>query len=92
MLFDSKLPTFLWAEAMHHTAWIKNQVPTSAMDNVTPCEGWTKIKPDFSQVIPFGTCAWVKIVDAGKLDPQVRLGYFIGFDDESHGYRIYLQG
>ena len=36
MLIDSKLPKFLWGEAMSHAAWIKNRSPTCGLDGETP--------------------------------------------------------
>jgi hypothetical protein len=89
MLFDAKLPMFLWAEAMHHAIWIKNRSPTRALDGMTPFEARYGTKPDLSALVPFGTRAWVKIMDAGKLEPRAKLGFFVGFDDESTGFRIY---
>jgi hypothetical protein len=43
-----------------------------------------------SNVVPFGTQAWVKIVGAGKLEARAALGYFVGLDNESTGHRIYF--
>jgi hypothetical protein len=90
MLFDSKLPKYLWAEAMHHAIWIKNRSPTRALDGKTPYEARFRKKPNLANVAPFGTQVWVKIHDAGKLEPRARPGYFVGYDDESTGYRIYF--
>jgi hypothetical protein len=33
---------------------------------------------------------WVKLKDAGKLEPQAAEGHFVGYDEESKGYRIYF--
>src|SRR3984957_18516231 len=90
MLFDSRLPKYLWAEASSHAVWIINRVPTRALDGKTPYEAKYGVKPDFVDVVAFGTRAWVKIVDAGKLDRRARLGYFVGYDSQSTGYRIYF--
>jgi hypothetical protein len=90
MLIDSKLPRFLWAEAMNHAAWIKNRSPTRALNNGTPYKARYGKKPDMLRVVPFGMRAWVKIVDAGKLEPRAMLSHFVGFDAMSTGYRIYV--
>ena len=37
----------------------------------------------------FGTAAYVKDLDASKLDPKPHVGRFMGYDSESKGYRIY---
>ena len=90
MLLDAELPKFLWAEAMSHAIWIRNRSPCRALDGVTPYEARYGEVPDMSNVVPFGTKAWVKIVDAGKLEARAEQGYFVGFDAESAGYRIYF--
>jgi len=41
-------------------------------------------------VLAFGAVVWVKVKDAGKLDPQAIDGYFVGYDEESKGYRLYF--
>jgi hypothetical protein len=68
MLLDSRLLRFLWAEAMSHAIWIRNHSPTRALDGRTPFEARYNTRPDMSNVVPFGTRAWVKIVGAGKLE------------------------
>jgi hypothetical protein len=40
-------------------------------------------------LVPFGTHAWVKIHNAGKLERRVKLGFFIGYDNESTEYHMY---
>src|ERR1700731_3564862 len=90
MLIDSKLPKSLWAAAMSHAAWIKNCSPSCALNSKMPYEARYGKHPDLSHAVPFGTCTWVKIVDARKLDTRARFGYFVGFDLTSTGYRIYF--
>ena len=70
--------------------WIKNCLLTNAIKGKTPYEGRYGKKPNILDLVPFSTSTWVKIVNAGKLDTHVKAGYFIGFDDESMGYRIYI--
>lgn len=89
MIFDAGLPRFLWDEAVRHAFWIKNRSPTRALDGMTPYEKKFRTVPDLSKAVPFGTRAWVKILKAGKLDRRAKLGFFVGMDFESTGYRIY---
>ena len=46
-------------------------------------------KPHLAGIQEFGTAAYVKDLDAGKLDPKACVGRFVGYDSESKGYRIY---
>jgi hypothetical protein len=93
MLDESKLPKNLWAEAVNHNVWIRNQVPTRSLDvNKTPHEVATSQKPDLSKVHPWGCKAWVKRLDIGKLKPRAELCHFVGIDTESKGFRVYWPG
>jgi hypothetical protein len=49
----------------------------------------TGSKPDLSNLIKWGAKVWIKIPDAGKLQPHAVEANFIGYDEESKGYRIY---
>jgi hypothetical protein len=90
MLTASGLPKNLWAEAILHSVWIRNRVPTRSIDeNKTPYEKGTGRKPNLSGLHEWGSTAWVKKLNASKLDSKVEKGKFVGFDDESKGYRIY---
>ena len=89
MLISSGLPRFLWEEAMKHSAWLQNRTPTCALDRKTPYEMQHGKKPYLTGIQEFGTAAYVKDLDAGKLDPKARVGRFVGYDSESKGYRIY---
>ena len=46
-------------------------------------------KPDLLQLCEWGVTVWVKQLDAGKLDPRAKEAHFMGFDEESKGFRIY---
>ena len=90
MIFGANLPQYLWAEAVHHAAWIRARIPSKALPgSITPLEKATGRKPNLSRVLVFGSVVWVKVKDAGKLEPQAVEGHFVGYDEESKGYRIY---
>jgi transposase InsO family protein len=50
MLISQNLPSFLWAEAVAHAAYIRNRAPTKALDGKTPHEAWTGEKPNVSHL------------------------------------------
>ena len=90
MLVASGLPKNLWGEAVLHSVWIQNRVPTRSTDeNKTPYEKGTGKKPNLSVLYEWGSTTWVKKRKPSKLDSKVRKGNFVGFDEESKGYRIY---
>ena len=87
MIFGAKLPQFLWAEAVHHAAWIRARIPSKALPRgITPLEKATGCKLNLNHVLVFGAVVWVKVKDAGKLESQAVEGHFVGYDEESKGY------
>jgi len=91
ILFTAELPPFLWAEAIHHAAWIRAWIPSRALPGcMTPIERAIGHKPNLRKVLAFGAVVWVKVKDAGKLDSQAVDGHFVGYNEESKGYRLYF--
>lgn len=92
MLLAAELPESLWAEAASHFVWLRNRVPTKALpDYKTPIQMSTGDCPDLSNVRQWGHKVWVKRTQSPKLGSKVVKGRFIGFDEESKGYRIYWE-
>ena len=58
----------------------------------TPHEIAMGKKPDLLAVHSWGCKAWVKLLDARKLESRAAEGRFIGIDNESKGFRIYWPG
>ncbi|KAJ9671559.1 hypothetical protein PVL29_025321 [Vitis rotundifolia] len=90
MLSSSKLPKFLWTEALKTAVYILNRVPTKAVPK-TPFEllkGW---KPSLRHMRVWGCSSEVRIYNPQekKLDPRTISGYFIGYAEKSKGYRFY---
>jgi len=91
MLFGAGLPPFLWAEAFHHTTWLHARVPSQVLPGcMTPLERATGRKPNLNKVLEFGVIIWVKVKNANKLEPQTVEGHFVGYNEESKGYRVYF--
>jgi len=51
MLHDQKFPKFLWGEATNVVVYVQNRVPHQALDNKTPEEVFTGVKPDVSHLV-----------------------------------------
>ncbi|KAJ2921694.1 hypothetical protein H1R20_g15407, partial [Candolleomyces eurysporus] len=93
LLLQSKLPTFLWAEAIRFSVWLHNrQFTTSVPTLKTPYEIVTGNKPNLSTLHPWGAKVLVKDLKAGKLQSRVREGRYLGPDEEALGSRIYWEG
>ena len=51
-----------------------------------------KKKPYLAGIQEFGATAYVKDLKAGKLDAHAKVGWFVGYDSKSKGFRIYWPG
>lgn len=88
MLVDSGLDKRFWAEAVN-TA-VKNRSPSSSLGGRTPLGLWTNSKIDVQHLRLFGCTAYdlVEKHDRTKLDSKARKFVFVGYCEESKGYRL----
>ena len=89
MLSNSKLPKFLWTEALKTVVYILNRVPTKAVPKM-PLELLKCWKLSLRHMRVWGCSSEVKIYNPQekKLDPRTISGYFIGYAEKSKGYRF----
>ena len=92
MLYQSALPLYLWAEAVHTVVYLRNLCPTSRFKGETPYERMHGIKPKVDHLRIFGSKAYVHIPDEKrrKLDPKSQVGIFVGYPEGSKGYKIFF--
>ena len=83
MLHTSRLPDRLWGEALQHTVWLKNQLSTKALRDITPYEILTKSKPCLADQHVWGQKVWVHNPNNSKLGRRAKEGQWMGFDTES---------
>jgi hypothetical protein len=88
MLFTAGLPCFLWLEAVHHTVYLKNRLPTRALGGKTPHEAMGMGIPDVSDLHKWGCTIWVQ-VEAGKLDARAVETHFVRYGTERKGFCVY---
>jgi len=91
MLIQAKLPQKYWAEALNTAAYLRNRSPTKVVDNATPFEAWTGVKPDVKHLRSFGCTAYAHILkdERKKLDSKARKSVFLEYGTETKGYRLY---
>ena len=91
ILSDAHLPHTFWAEAVMTAVYLQNRSPTKAVSGKTPYEAWTKKKPSVSHLCVFGCKAYVHILkdERGKLDCKAKCCVFVGYGEETKGYRLY---
>jgi len=90
MLTDANLSKNYWAEAANTAIYLKNRSPTKALVNSTPEEKWTGKKVDLNHLKVFGCTAYLHVPDMlrKKLDPKSKKYIFVGYCEESKGYRL----
>lgn len=92
MLHDQNLHFSLWAEATNTVVYIQNRCPHSILENITPKEVFTVIKPDLSHLRIFGFLVYIHIPKEKrtKLEPSRKKGIFFGYNENSKGYKVYV--
>ena len=90
MMSHANLPMFLWMEALRTAVYILNRVPSKAVPS-TPFELWKGWKPSLRHLQIWGCPAEARIYNPQekKLDFRTVSGYFIGYPENTKGYRFY---
>ncbi|KAG7565068.1 Zinc finger CCHC-type superfamily [Arabidopsis suecica] len=91
MLKSKRLPKELWAEAVACAVYLLNRSPTKSVSGKTPQEAWSGRKPGVSHLRVFGSIAHAHVPDEkrSKLDDKSEKYIFIGYDNNSKGYKLY---
>eukprot|EP01018_Ginkgo_biloba_P029752 Gb_40566 [translate_table: standard] len=91
MLKSKNLPNDYWTEAVATVVYILNRSPTKSVKNITPKEAWSGHKPSVTHFRVFGCVSYVHILDKKrkKLDAKSQLCIFVGYFEETKGYRFY---
>jgi hypothetical protein len=94
MIHDQHLPMFLWAEASMTAVYIQNISPHNTLRNMTLEEAFTRVKPEVGHLRIFGCPVYIHVPKEKrtKLDPSGRKGTFVGYNESSKAYRIYIHG
>lgn len=89
MLIDSGLPKSFWAEAILNACYTMNRI-YKAKRSESPYETMFKKKPKYLELNEFGRDAYVMIPDEKrrKLDDKAVKMKFVGYDEQSKGYRL----
>lgn len=92
MILNAGLSKFFWAEAIKTAAYIINRSPTRSLLFKTPEEVWTGRKPNISNMKVFGCEAMVHFPKERrkKWDPKAQKMIFIGYCENTKGYRFIL--
>jgi hypothetical protein len=94
MIHDQHLPMFMWAEASMTAVYVQNKSPHNTLRNMTPEEAFTEVKPEVGHFRIFGCPVYIHVPKEKrtKLDPSGRKGTFVGYNESSKAYQIYILG
>ncbi|XP_074364155.1 uncharacterized protein LOC141704906 [Apium graveolens] len=81
----------MWGEAVRHSIYVLNGLPTRVLEGKTPYEAWSGRMPDLSHLSVFGCCVYMKIptVNVKKLDDRSRRMIYLGREPGTKGNRLY---
>jgi hypothetical protein len=91
MLIKAQLPDYLWAEAISTAGYTQNRCMITKCHHKTPYQIVHKRKPNINYFHVFGAlCHPVNVRDdLGKLKAKADIGVFIGYCENSKGFRIW---
>jgi hypothetical protein len=94
MIHDQDLPMHLWAEATKIAVYVQNRIPHKVLENMTPEEMFLGEKPKVCHLRIFVCPVFVHVPKEKrtKFDPSGNNGIFVGYNDTSKAYMIYIPG
>ncbi|CAJ2662733.1 unnamed protein product [Trifolium pratense] len=95
LLFSSKVPNYLWGEAVLTAAYLINRMPSKVLNFQTPidtfkeCFPSTRVSNDLT-LKNFGCTAFVhEHKNVGKLEPRAIKCVFVGYSPTQKGYKCF---
>jgi hypothetical protein len=84
----------LWEEAWMKTIYVQNHSPHKILKNVTPEEAFNKVNPEIGHFRIFGCPVYLHVPKEkrSKLELSRRKGIFVGYNESSKAYQIYIPG
>ena len=91
MLSGVGLGQEFWVEAVSTTCYLVNRSPSSALDDTTPHEVWSRKKPSLQHLRVFGCDAYVHVPkeNRSKLENKAEKCIFMGYKDGVKGYKLW---
>ncbi|GJV97154.1 zinc finger, CCHC-type containing protein [Tanacetum coccineum] len=91
MMKATSMPQNFWAEAVRHAIYILNNVPTKALEDITPYEAIKQRKPNLGNLRIFGCIAYAKVPTQHltKLDDRSIKMIYLGNEQGSKAYRLF---
>ena len=83
MMMVSSSPSYDWCHAVNHAVYVRNRLPTRALDGVAPVEVYSGIQRTLRDPMPiFGCLGYAKQYVRGKQEPKATRVVFLCSSDE----------
>jgi hypothetical protein len=94
MLLESKLPHYLWEDALEHACYIRNRIPKRGT-TVTPHERLRKTRSSLANIPVFGQSMVVRQGNPLRrkkirFDGRGSIGAFAGYTEEAKAFKVYI--
>lgn len=91
LLKEKGMPSMFWGEAVRHSVYILNRVPTRVLQGETPYEAWKGEKPNIGFLRVFGCLAHMKVPKEHiqKLDDRSKKMVYLGKEPGSKAHRLF---
>jgi transposase InsO family protein len=89
LLLQAKFPSYMWAEAMQFACYLHN-IQFKKKTQTTPQYRFLGSVPDVSTLRIFGCLVYYRVPEElrKKLDPRARVGFYLGPEPNSKGFRV----
>jgi hypothetical protein len=94
MMFDQHLPNDLWEKATSTAMYIHKRCPHAIFNDKTPKEVFSGIKLEVGNLRIFGCPVYIHVPKEKrtKMEPSGKKGVFVGYNENSKAYKIYVPG
>jgi hypothetical protein len=94
MMFHQDLPNYLWEEATSTAVYIQNRFPHAILKDETREEVFSGIKPELWHLRIFGCPIYIHVPKEKRtnMEPSENKGVFVGYNENSKDYMIYVPG
>ena len=92
LLLESNFPPSFWAEAIATANYLRNRCPSKSLTGKTLFEVWIGKPPGLHHLKTFGSQGHCldKTPEKDKFQQHTRNCIFLGYSEESKGYRVWL--
>lgn len=95
MINSRNLGKEFWAEAINTAVYVINRTGPTNVENKSPAQLWFSNDKPFNATLlkEFGVevAALIPKQKRQKLDPKSRIGIFVGYGEQTKGYRVYFK-